>query len=133
MRADSEAKLFYGYVEPIDDEDDCINFDYDEEQEADEKRNEAAWQKSHTARAHGCIGDLYGYDDGYDEDFRHFLAVEASLHKAAQSKICVLSPSDFTIQPEWDEQLQQAATHFGIDVSKLKPSWYVVSLSFRQR
>lgn len=119
MSTDPEAKLFYGYLEPlVEDEDDS-----DDEEDDDE---DTPWDKSHTVRSHGCIGDLYGYS----ENLGHFLAVEASLHTAEWDEVKPLTPQDFVTQPEWDEQLHQAAVHFGIDDTGLQPGWYLVCLYF---
>lgn len=118
MSSDPVAKLFYGYVEPID-PDDYDHFDKDEDEET-------PWGEAHTKRACGCIGELFGTDG----NLGNALAVEASLHKAEWSHVNALSPQDFEVHSEWDEQLQQAAAHFGIDVSGLKLGWHLVSLYF---
>jgi hypothetical protein len=116
MSTSIEAKLFYGYVKIVDED------DYDEYNE----KPETSWDTAHTNRANGCIGGIYGTDG----NLGNFLAVESALYKAEWSTVKALSPQDFEIQPEWDERLQQAAAHFGIDVAELKPGWHLVSLYF---
>jgi hypothetical protein len=117
MSTSIEAKLFYGYVKLVEED-----YDFDD----DDEKEDTPWDTAHTNKAHGCIGGIYGTDG----NLGNFLAVESALYKAEWSTVKSLSPQDFEIQPEWDEQLQQAAAHFGIDVSELKPGWHLVSLYF---
>ncbi len=122
MGTDPEAKLFYGYIQPLPDEDDWEN-DSSEEEEDEE---ETPWENTHCVTKHGCIGGI----SGYDENLRHFLAVEKSLSEAQWSNVVALSQDDFEIRPEWKDQLQQAVEAFGLDVSGMQPGWYLVCLYF---
>lgn len=120
MSSDPQAKFFYGYVEPRDEDEDYEDYgDYNEE-------DETPWDKAHTNTAHGCIGGIYGYSG----NLGNFLAVQVSLHEAEWAEVHTLKQQDFEVQPEWKEQLQAAANHFEIDLSGLQPGWHLVSLYF---
>jgi hypothetical protein len=120
MSTDPEAKLFYGYLQPDDDKE---KFN---EEIADDADYETSWSGIHTKHAHGCIGEIYGYSSSLG----FFLAVEKSLHEVMWDKVKMLSPQDLTIQPEWDDQLRQAAQIFNLDISQLQPGWHLVCLYF---
>lgn len=118
MSTDPEAKLFYGYIQEA-----------PEEGEWDEE-DEGAWGKAHGRQPQfGCMVDLYGYDGSLG----YFLAVEESLCKAEWSEI---QPIDMVslgvrhLESTWDAQLRQAAETFGLDLTGLKPGWYLVCLYF---
>jgi hypothetical protein len=119
MSTDPEAKLFYGYLQPEDEKE-----AYNDEEDIDK---ETPWSDAHGRQAHhGCIGDIYGYSGALG----FFLAVEESLHTTEWDKVTSLSPQDFEIKPGWNEQLQQAAQVFNLDISQLQPGWHLVCLYF---
>lgn len=118
MGVTPQAKLFYGYLQP--------ESDREQYQEIDTNEEDTPWSATHLKKANGCIGGLYGYD----ENLGFFLAVEESLHEVEWDKKKRLIQKDFEIQPTWNEQLRQAAEEFGLDVTGLESSWYLVSLYF---
>jgi Nucleosome binding factor SPN, SPT16 subunit len=133
MSTDPEAKLFYGYVKPIKDDDDFdeLGDDASENEEDDESDEEGyddyeetPWSKAHTISVHGCIGGIHGYD----ENLGYFLAVEESLHTAEWDEVKPLTAKDFKVKAEWDKALNKAAAEFGIDLTGLEPGLYLVCL-----
>jgi hypothetical protein len=120
MSTDAEAKLFYGYIQPESDKELYRKIDFSRTNDT------TPWRETHTKKAYGCIGGIHGYDG----ELRFFLAVETSLHEAEWDEVKPLTPQDFVIQPEWDEQLHQAAGYFSIDDADLHPGWYLVCLYF---
>lgn len=122
MSTEPEAKLFYGYIKPKNDDD----ADYDEDDEDNEEQDEDAWSKAHTETACDCTVGLYGYD----ENLGYFLAVEESLHTAMWAEVVPLKTEDFEVKPAWDESLRLAAEEFGIDLTGLQPGWHLVCLYF---
>jgi hypothetical protein len=121
MSTDPSAKLFYGYKQPDADRERFNEIDY-----ATVEEDDTPWSATHTERSHGCIGII----NGYGENLGFFLAVEASLHEAEWDEVVTLSTRALEIQPEWHEQLRQAAEAFHLDVSGMVPGWYLVCLYF---
>lgn len=117
MSADPSAKLFYGYIKPID------------EGEDDDNYKEAPWSEAHIKSAHGCTVSLYGYDGSLG----YFLAVEESLQKAEWDivkSIDLIELGVQSLQRPWDEMLRRAANEFGIDLTGLTSGWHLVCLYF---
>jgi hypothetical protein len=119
MGKDPEAKLFYGFLEPLVEDD-------EESEDEDGEEDETPWEKAHTRKAYGCIGGIYGYD----ENLGHFLAVEASLKEAEWDEVMPLTSQDFEVKPGWNQQLKEAALVQNIDLTGLTPGWFLVSLWF---
>lgn len=123
MSTTSEAKLFYGYIKPIEDGDD--DEDYNDECEEEE----SPWDSAHTKSAHGCTVGIHGYD----ENLGYFLAVEESLYAAEWDTVKTIDIIDLgvkSLERPWDEMLRSAASEFGIDLSGLASGWHLVCLYF---
>lgn len=119
MSTDPIAKLFYGYIQEA-----------PEEGEWSEKDEETSWDRTYGRQPQcGCTVDVYGYSGSLG----YFLAIEESLHTAEWSEI---QPIDLVglgvkrLESTWDMQLRQAAEIFGLDLTGLKPGWYLVCLYF---
>ncbi len=119
MSTDPIAKLFYGYIQEA-----------PEEGEWSKEDEETSWDRTYGRRPQfGCTVDVYGYD----RSLGYFLAIEESLHTAEWSEI---QPIDLVglgvkhLESTWDMQLRQAAEIFGLDLTGLKPGWYLVCLYF---
>jgi hypothetical protein len=118
MSISSEAKLFYGYIKPEEDD-----------EEYDGVSSSSPWSKAHTESTHGCTVDIYGYD----ENLGYFLAVEESLCTAEWNTVKTIDLIDLGVQSlerPWNEMLRDAASEFGIDLTGLSLGWHLVCLYF---
>lgn len=117
------ASLFYGYVEPI----------HEDEYDVDV---ETPWDQ-----AHGLPGvpwpeqqqlpytiEYYGVGSSY---IAHYLAIRETLANAEWHKVQRIDISKLTIKPEWEGILKDAARRWDLDVSGLEPGWHLVVLYFR--
>lgn len=115
MSSDLQAKLFYGFIQPLDDREAHY-----------QDMEETPWTQTHTRKAHGCLGGIYGTD----EAIGHYLAVEGSHRTAQWSTIVALNQKELQVEDYWDAQLEDAVKHFNLNVTGQSPSWYLVSLYF---
>lgn len=110
MGTDPSAKLFYGYINPEDEEGEDARWDIPDEYKPDAV----------------CGLELFGYD-GF---IRYGLSVAASLKRADWSDAVNISPDHFNVPDEWNQQLAEYAREKGIDISGLTPGWHLVSIYF---
>jgi hypothetical protein len=112
MSTTSSACLFYGYVRP-----------YDEEQGEYE---ETSWDKNFLNESHGCTIHVYGFD----ERLGSFLSVNDSYKEAKWDDAVLLLPDSLFVKEGWNEQLQNAAHFFDLDITGLNAQWHLVCLYF---
>jgi hypothetical protein len=137
MSTTIDAVFFWGYAEPIDEE-------QQDKAIADAEENNEDYPV-------GPWGDAYGlpngmtwdekkklpYDVGYYGVGRgggitgytaFFLAIREAYFEASWHEIQVIDPTKLIAKPEWDKILQDAAKEWNIDLTGLTPGWHLAPL-----
>jgi hypothetical protein len=111
MGTSPSGKLFYGYINP------------NEEEEGTSEWSDIPFSIVHESI---CRPELFGYD-GF---IRYAIAVTESVVRVDWSDSKNIDSTHFIINPFWNSQLLDFAKEHNIDVQELTPGWHLVCLYF---